>query len=97
MRVEGIARATADVIDQRVIPMLSCEDVGRAADWIAKAFSFEEAERFEHEGTVDHVTLGLEHGIVFLGSGHDRRREGTIDGLMEPRSEPSTEPLQAAD
>jgi hypothetical protein len=39
------------VIDQRVIPMLSYEDAGRAADWISKAFGFEEAERFEHEGT----------------------------------------------
>jgi len=28
--------------EQRVIPMLSYEDVGRAADWIAQAFGFEE-------------------------------------------------------
>jgi hypothetical protein len=24
--------------EQRVVPMFSCEDVSRAADWIAKAF-----------------------------------------------------------
>jgi hypothetical protein len=28
--------------EQRVIPMFSYEDVGRAADWIAAAFGFTE-------------------------------------------------------
>jgi uncharacterized glyoxalase superfamily protein PhnB len=54
--------------EQRVIPMLSYEDVGRAADWITQAFGFKEIERFaEDDGTVTHVTLTLEGGIVFLG------------------------------
>lgn len=54
--------------DQRVVPMLSYEDVGRAADWIVRAFGFEEVERYEDERTVTHVTLKLGDGIVFLGN-----------------------------
>jgi uncharacterized glyoxalase superfamily protein PhnB len=54
--------------DQRVFPMLSYEDVGRAADWIVEAFGFEELERFaDDDGTVTHVTLELDGGFVFLG------------------------------
>ena len=54
--------------EQRVVPMLSYEDVGRAADWIVEAFGFEEVERYEDERTVTHVTLRLGEGIVFLGN-----------------------------
>lgn len=55
-------------LGQRVIPMLSYEDVGRAADWLTNAFGFEERERFaDHDGTVTHVTLSLDDGLVFLG------------------------------
>lgn len=54
--------------DRRVVPMLSYEDAGRAADWICRAFGFEEVERFEDERTVTHVTLKLDDGIVFLGN-----------------------------
>jgi uncharacterized glyoxalase superfamily protein PhnB len=47
----------ASVSAQRVFPMLSYEDVGRAADWIGSAFGFEERERFaDDDGTVTHVT-----------------------------------------
>lgn len=54
--------------EQRVIPMLSYEDVGGAADWITQAFGFEERERFaDDDGTVTHVTLTLDGGTVFLG------------------------------
>jgi uncharacterized glyoxalase superfamily protein PhnB len=54
--------------EQRVFPMLSYEDVGRAADWIAKAFGFDERERFSDEdGTVTHVTMVLDEAVVFLG------------------------------
>jgi uncharacterized glyoxalase superfamily protein PhnB len=56
------------VTEQRVVPMLSYEDVGRAADWIVEAFGFEEVERYEDERTVTHVTLRLGDGIVFLGN-----------------------------
>ncbi len=55
-------------IEQRVIPMLSYEDVGRAADWISEAFGFEQRERFsEDDGTVSHVTMALDDAVVFLG------------------------------
>jgi uncharacterized glyoxalase superfamily protein PhnB len=56
------------VTDQRVVPMVSYEDVGRAARWIVEAFGFEEVERYEDERTVTHVTLRLGDGIVFLGN-----------------------------
>jgi PhnB protein len=53
---------------QHVFPMLSYEDVGRAADWLTKAFGFEERERYaDEEGTVTHVTLALDDELVFLG------------------------------
>ena len=53
---------------QRVFPMLSYEDVGRAADWISRAFGFEERERYaDDEGIVTHVTLELDGAAVFLG------------------------------
>jgi uncharacterized glyoxalase superfamily protein PhnB len=54
--------------EQRVFPMLSYEDVGRAAEWISEAFGFEERERFsEEDGTVSHVTMELDGAVVFLG------------------------------
>jgi uncharacterized glyoxalase superfamily protein PhnB len=56
------------VTEQRVVPMLSYEDVGRAADWIVEAFGFEEVERYEDERSVTHVTLRLGEGIVFFGN-----------------------------
>jgi PhnB protein len=55
-------------LEQRVIPMLSYEDVGRAADWISEAFGFKERERFaDDDGTVTHVTMVLDGAMVFLG------------------------------
>lgn len=54
--------------EQRVVPMLSYEDVGRAADWIVEAFGFEEIERYEDERTVTHITLKLGDGTVYLGN-----------------------------
>ena len=54
--------------EQRVVPMLSYEDAGRAADWIVEAFGFEEIERYEDERTVTHVTLKLGDGTVYLGN-----------------------------
>jgi uncharacterized glyoxalase superfamily protein PhnB len=55
-------------LEQRVFPMLSYEDVGRAAEWISQAFGFEERERFsEDDGTVSHVTMVLDSAVVFLG------------------------------
>jgi uncharacterized glyoxalase superfamily protein PhnB len=55
-------------IEQRVFPMLSYEDAGRAADWLSEAFGFEERERFaDEDGTVTHVTMVLDGAVVFLG------------------------------
>jgi uncharacterized glyoxalase superfamily protein PhnB len=51
----------------QIAPMLSYEDVGGAADWLVRAFGFEEHERIEHEGEVVHVELGLGSGVVMLG------------------------------
>ena len=51
----------------QIAPMLSYEDVGAAADWLVRAFGFEESERIEHEGEVVHVTLRLGTGVVMLG------------------------------
>ena len=53
---------------QRVIPMLSYEDCGRAADWIAETFGFEETGRWaDDEGRVRHVTMELDGGQFMLG------------------------------
>ena len=66
-------------VPQRVIPMLSYEDVGAAADWITNAFGFEEVERYDFEGRVAHVTLVLDDGVVFLGSpGTDYKSPKTL-------------------
>ena len=54
--------------EQRVVPMFSYEDVGRAADWIAKAFGFEETGRWSDEGgRVTHVNMELDGGLIMLG------------------------------
>jgi uncharacterized glyoxalase superfamily protein PhnB len=53
---------------QRVVPMFSYEDVGRAADWIAEAFGFAETGRWsDDEGRVTHVNMELDGGMIMLG------------------------------
>jgi uncharacterized glyoxalase superfamily protein PhnB len=55
----------------QVVPMLSYEDCAAAADWLVRAFGFEEVERFG-EDEVSHVTLRLDKGgVVFLGKPGD--------------------------
>ncbi|HET7572797.1 MAG TPA: VOC family protein [Gaiellaceae bacterium] len=51
-----------------VVPFLAYEDVAAAADWLVRAFGFEEIERFEEDGAVGHVTLRAGDGLIFLGS-----------------------------
>ena len=51
----------------QIVPMLSYEDVGGAADWLGRAFGFAETDRIEHEGEVVHVELRLGRGVVMLG------------------------------
>jgi uncharacterized glyoxalase superfamily protein PhnB len=54
--------------EQRVIPMLSYEDAGRAADWLAQAFGAEETGRWsDDEGRVTHVNMALEGGMFMVG------------------------------
>ena len=51
-----------------VVPMLSYEDCGAAADWLCQAFGFDERERYtDSDGRVTHVELRLGDGVVFLG------------------------------
>jgi uncharacterized glyoxalase superfamily protein PhnB len=54
-----------------VVPMLSYADAGAAADWLVRAFGFEESDRFEEDGKVTHVTLRHGNGVVFLGTPGD--------------------------
>jgi uncharacterized glyoxalase superfamily protein PhnB len=56
------------VPEQRVVPMFSYEDVGRAADWIAQAFGFTETGRWaDDDGRVTHVNMELDGGMIMLG------------------------------
>src|SRR5436190_12276175 len=50
-----------------VVPFIGYEDPGAAADWLVRAFGFEEVERLEEDGEVGHVTLRCGDGLVFLG------------------------------
>ncbi len=51
-----------------IVPMLTYEDVGGAADWLCSAFGFTESERFEDgDGLVNHATLLFDGGAVMLG------------------------------
>ena len=50
-----------------VVPFIGYEDCGAAADWLVRAFGFDELERFEEDGEVTHVTLRAGDGLVFLG------------------------------
>jgi uncharacterized glyoxalase superfamily protein PhnB len=59
--------------------MLSYEDVDRAADWLVKAFGFQEAQRFEEDGVVSHVTLLAGESMLFVGwPGPDYRSPRTL-------------------
>jgi uncharacterized glyoxalase superfamily protein PhnB len=51
-----------------VVPFLAYEDLAAAADWLGRAFGFEEVERFEEDGELGHVTLRHGDGLLFLGS-----------------------------
>jgi uncharacterized glyoxalase superfamily protein PhnB len=55
----------------QVVPMVSYEDCAAAADWLVKAFGFEEVERYG-EDEVTHVTLRLDRGgLVYVGKPGD--------------------------
>jgi uncharacterized glyoxalase superfamily protein PhnB len=50
-----------------VVPMVSYEDVAKASEWLARAFGFEEVERFEDEGRVTHAGLSYNGTRFELG------------------------------
>ena len=50
-----------------IVPFIGYEDPGAAADWLVRAFGFEEVERLEEDGEVGHVTLRSGDGLVYLG------------------------------
>jgi uncharacterized glyoxalase superfamily protein PhnB len=53
----------------RVVPMISYEDVGAAADWLCRAFGFRERLRYTAaDGTLSHVQLELADGLIMLGN-----------------------------
>jgi uncharacterized glyoxalase superfamily protein PhnB len=56
-----------------IVPMLSYEDPGAAADWLVEAFGFRETLRYEEtDGRVSHVELRLGSGVVMLGNPSER-------------------------
>jgi len=59
----------ADVGTSRAVPMISYEDVGSAADWLCRAFGFQErGERFRNaDGTVTHAEVEIGEALVMLG------------------------------
>ena len=54
---------------QTVVPMLTYEDVAAAAEWLVRAFGFEESgERFaDEEGRITHAEVSFGGGLVLLG------------------------------
>jgi uncharacterized glyoxalase superfamily protein PhnB len=55
-------------LSQCVIPMLSYEDAGAAAAWVARAFGFRETGRWsDPDGRVTHVNMELDGGEIMLG------------------------------
>jgi uncharacterized glyoxalase superfamily protein PhnB len=53
----------------RIVPMISYEDVGGAANWLCRAFGFRERLRYTaSDGTLSHVQLELADGLVMLGN-----------------------------
>ena len=60
---------TTDQRASAVIPMLSYEDPGRAADWVAEAFGFRETGRWaDADGHVTHVNMKFGGDVIMLGS-----------------------------
>jgi uncharacterized glyoxalase superfamily protein PhnB len=51
----------------QVVPMISYEDVGAMIDWLAKAFGFEERQRYEDDGRVTHAILDYGGAQLHVG------------------------------
>ena len=53
---------------QRAVPMISSEDAGASADWLMRAFGFEEVDRIvDGAGVVTHVELDLDGARLMIG------------------------------
>jgi uncharacterized glyoxalase superfamily protein PhnB len=53
----------------RVVPMISYENVGTAAEWLCRAFGFRERLRYTAaDGSLSHIQLELEDGLIMLGN-----------------------------
>ena len=50
-----------------VVPVLIYEDVGRAIDWLCRAFGFSERLRAERNGIIGHAQLAFAEGAIMLG------------------------------
>ena len=50
-----------------VVPILIYDDVGRAIDWLVRAFGFSERLRAERDGVIGHAQLAVVEGAIMLG------------------------------
>jgi uncharacterized glyoxalase superfamily protein PhnB len=50
-----------------VVPVLIYEDVGRAIEWLCRAFGFSERLRHERDGVVGHAQLQVAECALMLG------------------------------
>ncbi|NCA15241.1 MAG: hypothetical protein EBS89_14195, partial [Proteobacteria bacterium] len=52
-----------------IVPMVSYEDPAEMADWLARAFGFEEVMRLrDNAGAVNHVEMHHAGGVILLGT-----------------------------
>jgi PhnB protein len=53
----------------QISPILLYEDVAGALDWLAKAFGFEEEERYtDSDGNVNHASMTYGNGSIMMGN-----------------------------
>jgi uncharacterized glyoxalase superfamily protein PhnB len=50
-----------------VVPILVYEDVGKAMEWLCRAFGFTERLRVERDGVIGHAQLEVGNGAIMLG------------------------------
>jgi uncharacterized glyoxalase superfamily protein PhnB len=50
-----------------VVPILVYADVGKAIDWLSRAFGFAERLRVEHDSVVGHAQLLVADGAIMIG------------------------------
>lgn len=50
-----------------VVPVLICEDVGAAIEWLCRAFGFTERLRADRDGVIGHAQLEVAERALMLG------------------------------